>query len=185
MTNDDSTEDPMPPDDRPAAAAPMSREELAAALDRSLAAMPPDPWKPKVLGVTADGAKLVSMLDWLRLRRDSIEGWEGAEEVTLAYQTYRAGKDVADEITAAMADQRSLSRKKGAARSAVARTERAQERWDWAKPIWDRLIEETGGDERKAARELARRMAERWGRAAPRSETIRRRFGVSQSPKRR
>lgn len=84
---------------------PLTLEELIAGFDRSLANMPrADAWEPKVLGFTPDGGKIVSTLDWLRLRRDNIEGWEDATEITVAHETYRMAKAVADEQQSGLSD---------------------------------------------------------------------------------
>lgn len=84
---------------------PMSPKELAAVLKQSLASRPSvDPWRPKVLGVAPDGGKIVSTLDWLRLRRDNTEGWEGEAAVTLANETYRMARTMADERQSGLRD---------------------------------------------------------------------------------
>ncbi|WP_300516327.1 hypothetical protein [Aliiroseovarius sp.] len=72
-------------------------KKLAEDLQRSLDTHRAEKWQPKVLGMTEDGEKLVSTLDWLRLRNENIEGWDGGEAVAIAHETYRAVQVFADE----------------------------------------------------------------------------------------
>ncbi|MGM9400733.1 hypothetical protein ACS0VU_00045 [Aliiroseovarius sp. KMU-71] len=77
---------------------PRDHKKLTEDLQRSLDRRRAEEWQPKVLGITEDGEKLVSLLDWLRLRSENIEVWDGGEAAALAHETYRAAQAVADEL---------------------------------------------------------------------------------------